>query len=359
LKSSTPESALRCAFCGKRHSEVGKLISAARAPGTCICDECIQVCNSILDDDQPWASFPRLDAGFFPTPIDEMARLSGALGGPRLFIKHDDYTGPGFGGNKVRKLEYVLGAAKAEGADVVLTIGGIGSNHCRVTAALAAHAGIECHLVLNGDASTAPANLFLDELYGATIHHVSSRQERAPTMKRIANELRAAGRKPYEIALGASTPLGAIGYIRAAAEIVATGMRFEAIFHSTSSGGTQAGLVVGLDTRVIGISADDPADELATRVREIAQGAAALIGKKIDPRIEVDDRFIGSGYGMATQESSEAIELFARHEGIVLDPVYTSKAAAGMITRIRAGEFTAQNSLLFVHTGGQLALFHR
>ena len=288
-----------------------------------------------------------------------MPRLSRALGGPRLFIKRDDYTGPGFGGNKVRKLEFVLGAAQSEGADVVLTMGGINSNHARVTAALAAQAGFECHLILSGEITGTPASLYLDELFGAKIHRVADGKDRTPAMQRIANELRAAGRKPCEIPLGASTPLGALGYVRAATEISAAGMRFDAIFHSTSSGGTQAGLVAGLDMRVIGVSADDQADKISARVRAIAHGAAALLGKTIAPEIEVDDRFIGAGYGAPTEESEEAIRLFARYEGIVLDPVYTAKAAAGMIARIRAGEFTEAHTVLFLHTGGQLALFHR
>jgi len=219
-------------------------------------------------------SLPRFEAGVYPTPLVEMPRLAAALGGPRLFIKHDDYTGPGFGGNKVRKLEYVFGAAQAEGADVVLTIGGIRSNHARVTAALAAQAGLECHLILNGDFSAKPASYYLDELFGATIHRVANAKDRAPEMNRIAGELRAAGRKPYEIPLGASTPLGAIGYVCAAAEIAATGIRFDAIFHCSSSGGTQAGLIAGLDMRVIGVSPDDAADKIGARVREIAMGAA-------------------------------------------------------------------------------------
>jgi len=365
LKSSKRDDSLRCSFCAKAQDDLRKLIgSPSGNPRAYICDECITVCHSILEDDrgtQPSFEIPHLDIGLYPTPIDEMAHLRDALGGgPRLFIKHDDYTGPGFGGNKVRKLEYELAEAQAQAADVVLTVGGTGSNHARVTAALAAHVGMECHLILNGAADATSANYYLDQLYGATIHLVVTRQERRPTMERIAGELKAKGRKPYPIALGASTPLGALGYVRAAEEILATGLTFDAVFHSTSSGGTQAGLAAGFaasKTRVIGVSADDPADQIAARVRKMVEGIGELVKKKLDPRIEVDDRFIGSGYGVATPESTEAIQLFARHEGVVLDPVYTAKAAAGMIARIRAGEFNENQTILFIHTGGQLALF--
>ncbi|MBZ5600995.1 MAG: D-cysteine desulfhydrase family protein [Acidobacteriia bacterium] len=310
-----------------------------------------------------WRSFEQLGAGVYPTPIEEMPRLRAALGGgPRLFIKRDDYTGPGFGGNKVRKLEFVLAAARAEGADVVLTIGGIRSNHARVTAALSAKAGLECHLILNGDAAPMPASTYLDELYGATIHHVVRGDQRKPTMERIADELRASGRKPCAIPLGASVPLGALGYMRAAEEIATSGIVFDALFHSTSSGGTQAGLVAGLagsPTKVIGVSADDTAIDIAARVARIAAGVADLLGRKIDPKIEVDAGFIGAGYGIATPEGEEALDLFARCEGVILDPVYTAKAAAGVIARVRAGEFREGQNVLFLHTGGQLALFSR
>ncbi len=360
LKRHQQDDSLRCSFCRKSQDEVKKLLSSPTDyPRAYICDECIRVCDAILQDDTQPNFPPHLDVGFYPTPIDEMPRLSEALGGPRIFIKRDDYTGPGFGGNKVRKLEFVLAAAQAENADVVLTMGGINSNHARVTAALAAQAGFECHLILNGEAPQTPASLYLDELFGAKVHRVANRQARASTMKRIAEELRAAGRKPYEIPLGASTPLGAVGYVRAANEIIGAGMRFDAIFHSTSSGGTQAGLVARMDSRIIGVSADDPAEEIAARVEQIAKEAAALLGGSKIGTVEVDDRFVGPGYGIPTPESDEAIRLFAQYEGVVLDPVYTAKAAAGMIARIRAGEFKRSQTLLFLHTGGQLAHFSK
>jgi hypothetical protein len=190
---------------------------------------------------------PRLRFGVYPSVVEELPRLREALGGgPRLYIKREDYSGAGFGGNKVRKLEYMFAQAQADGADTVLTVGGIRSNHCRVTAAFAARVGMECHLILSGSAEQTPASAFLDDLYGATIHPVASRDDRAPTMQRLADELRAKGRKPLAIPLGASVPLGALGFIHAAHEIAQGGTRFDAIFHSSSSGGTQAGLDAGL-----------------------------------------------------------------------------------------------------------------
>jgi D-cysteine desulfhydrase family pyridoxal phosphate-dependent enzyme len=376
LKSSGIDESLRCSFCGQRQATVGKLISSpSDDPRAYICDQCIAVCNSILEDDRQQAKeeskpssslgrFPKLDVGFYPTPIDEMPRLREALGGgPRLFIKHDDYTGPAFGGNKVRKLEYVLAAALREKADAVLTVGGVRSNHARVTAALAAKRGLECHLILSGEFQNEPASLWLDNLFGAKIHRVDSRDARAPTMAQIAEELRAKGRKPYEIPLGASTPLGALGYVQAAAEeIVPVGMHFDFLFHSTSSGGTQAGLLAGLElmgskTTVIGVSADDPAIGIAARVAQIVEGIGKLLDKTFQPAIEVDAGFVGEGYGIETAEGREAIELLARTEGIVLDPVYTAKAMAALIGRVRGGRFTLDQNVLFLHTGGQMSLF--
>lgn len=245
----------------------------------------------------------RLNFGAYPTPIEEMPRLHALLGGPSLFIKHDDYTGPGFGGNKVRKLEFELAAAQARKADAVITTGGVRSNHARVTAALAARLGLECHLVLSGDFPNVPASLWLDNLYHATIHRVGSREDRAPAMARIADELRAKGRNPYEIPLGASTPLGALGYVRAVThELAKSPIRFDALFHSTSSGGTQAGLLAGMEaaelkTKVVGVSADDPAMEIATRVAGIVGGIGELLGQTFQPAIEVDAAFVGEGYG--------------------------------------------------------------
>ena len=307
---------------------------------------------------------PRLRLGVYPTPIEEMARLRKALGGgPRLFIKRDDYTGPGFGGNKVRKLEYVFAEAQSTGVDTVLTIGNIRSNHARVTAAIAARLGIACHLILNGSADDVPASRYLSELYGAIIHPVQASHERVSAMQHLSTNLCAAGAHTMEIPLGASDALGALGIIHVADEIAQYGHRFDAIFHSSSSGGTQAGLDAGLqlhglhETKLIGVSPDDPADSISTHVIRIRDEIAARLGVNLSRPVTVDDRFIGEGYGLPSPEGTEAMKLLARTEGIVLDPVYTAKAFAAMLSRIRSGEFTAEQSILFLHTGGQLALF--
>lgn len=314
----------------------------------------------------------RLNFGAYPTPLEELPRLQQALGAnaPRLFIKRDDYTGPGFGGNKVRKLEYVLAQAVAEETDAVITIGGIKSNHCRVTAALCARLGLQCHLVLNTPAlpPQKPATLWLDELYGATIHLVSKREERRATMQRLAEELRVDGLNVCEVPLGASTPLGALGYVRAMHELGeqldAQLIKLDVIFHSSSSCGTQAGIIAGGQlfgletTRVFGVSPDESAQAIAPEVAEIVAGIGQLLSVKIlhDPVTVLDD-YIGAGYGISTPAADEAIKLLARTEGIVLDPTYTAKAMAALLDWVRQGKFAATDTVLFWHTGGQMALF--
>jgi D-cysteine desulfhydrase len=314
---------------------------------------------------------PRLALGHYPTPVEKMPRLRAALGGgPQLYIKRDDYSGPGFGGNKVRKLEYVLAAAQAEGADTVITCGGEKSNHCRVTAALAARLGLECVLVLNrpGAASAGkPASLAIDEWVGARVVTVERRQDRTPTMERIAGELRAAGRKPYAVPVGASTPLGAMGYVAGAAELAAqmetTGRRFDAIFFSSSSGGTHAGLAAGMslffpgETRLVGVSPDDSSESIGKTVAGIVSGIGEWLEVSFDVEINVLDDYIGDGYGIESPAGREALQLTARTEGILLDPVYTAKAMAGLIDGIRRGKLDASRHVLFLHTGGQMALF--
>jgi len=309
---------------------------------------------------------PRLAQGHFPTPVQPLDRLRAHLGArPRLLIKRDDWSGPGFGGNKVRKLEYYLAAALAQGCDCVITCGAETSNHCRITAAMAAACGLGCHLVLNpAGQPQPPASLYLDELYGATLHRVSNRLERAPRMLSLEAELRQAGAKPLPIPLGASTPLGSLGFVRAVSELAAAPP--SVIVHATSSGGTQAGLVAGLRlhgldaTRVVGISADDPAAEIAATVRSIISGVEQLLaapaGSLLGP-VVVDDSCTGPGYGIPSPESDEALQLLARTEGIVLDPVYSAKAFAGLLAHLRSGAFDDAAEVLFWHTGGQLALF--
>jgi len=304
-----------------------------------------------------------------PSPIQEMTGLRRALGGgPRLLVKRDDALPFAFGGNKVRKMQLVAADAINAGADTLITSGGIQSNHARVTAAAAAKLGLRCILVVNGSQpDRLTGNALLDGLLGAEVRYVDDRSWRAPGMQAAADEVRKAGRKPYIIPIGASTPLGACGFVGAAAELRAqleTPPDF--IIHSTSSGGTQAGLIAGClsgmpGTRIIGVSADESAASLESTIRDLLHGMPALLGlpkgQFQDAHVTVDDQFVGGGYGVTTEESHTAIELLARTEAIFLDPTYTAKAMAGLIARVRAGEFREDQTILFWHTGGQVGLF--
>jgi D-cysteine desulfhydrase family pyridoxal phosphate-dependent enzyme len=307
--------------------------------------------------------------GAFPTPLHPLPRLAAHLGGPAVWIKRDDLTGFALGGNKVRKLEFFLGAARAGGADVLLTAGGHQSNHARVTAAAAARAGLDCILVLSGGVPEAwTGNLVLDRLFGAELRFVARGPDRAPALEALASELRAAGRRPLVIPVGGSTPLGARGYVEAAreaaAQLRAAGVAPAAIVHGSSSGGTQAGLVVGaraagLAARVIGVSADETREDLTRMVAAITGPLSRELGLDDPPAdaIEVLDGHVGAGYGIPTPESIEAARLFARLEGIALDPTYGAKAAAGLIDLCRRGAFTPRDAVCFWHTGG--AVWHQ
>jgi D-cysteine desulfhydrase family pyridoxal phosphate-dependent enzyme len=297
-----------------------------------------------------------------------MAALRRALGGgPRLLIKRDDALPFAFGGNKVRKMQLVAADAVRQQADTLITAGGVQSNHARVTAAAAARLGMQCILVANGTAPEKPtANALLDRILGAEIRYVSDRAQRTAAMEAAAEERRASGGRPYVIPIGASTPLGAAALVDAVAELRGqTDAAPDLIVHSTSSGGTQAGLVAGcrihgLPTRVLGISADEEAASLVREVRGIMRGLGELLESSDDfsaADVTVDDRFVGGGYGVPTAESSEAIELVARTEAIFLDPTYTAKAMAGLIARVRSGELGGEQTVLFWHTGGQVGLF--
>jgi 1-aminocyclopropane-1-carboxylate deaminase/D-cysteine desulfhydrase-like pyridoxal-dependent ACC family enzyme len=304
----------------------------------------------------------------YPTPIEDLNRLRESLGGgPRLLVKRDDAIAFAFGGNKVRKMRLVAADALARGADTLITSGGIQSNHARVTAAAAARLGLRCVLVVNGRApERSTANAFLDHLLGAEVRYVVDRADRGPAMEAAADELRRAGRTPYVIPIGASTPLGATAFIDAVFELAEQIEPPDLIVHSTSSGGTQAGLLAGCalagwPTRVIGISADESAAVLAATVRQILEGIPELVGVPAgrfrDAQVIVDDRFVGTGYGVPTAESTQAIERCARTEALFLDPTYTAKAMAGLIARYANGELGDARTVLFWHTGGQVGLF--
>lgn len=319
------------------------------------------------------AKIPRLSLASAATPVEDLSRLRDAVlstssgqAAPRLLVKRDDAIPFGFGGNKIRKLQIVVAQALAEGADTLITTGGIQSNHARATASVAARLGFGCVLVANGTPPERPtANALLDRLLGAEVRYVGSREARAPAMEAAAEELRHQGRCPFVIPLGASTPLGAAAYALAVTELLSQTPAPDLIVLSTSSGGTQAGLIAGcrlhgLATRIVGISADDPSAAIAGEVRRILGGLEELLGVSTgflrDAPIEIDDRFVGDGYGIPTRQSIEAMELAARREALFVDPTYTAKAMAGLIAMGRANEL-GTGTVLFWHTGGQVGLF--
>jgi 1-aminocyclopropane-1-carboxylate deaminase/D-cysteine desulfhydrase-like pyridoxal-dependent ACC family enzyme len=315
------------------------------------------------------ANVPALQLARAATPVEEMSRLRSALGGgPRLFVKRDDAISFGFGGNKVRKLEMVAVAAMNAAADTLVTVGGIQSNHARATAAVAAKLGMRCVIIANGKPPEHPtANALLNQLLGAEVEYIASREERASALAATIGRLQRDGRNPYAIPLGASTPLGALGFVRAVGELLEQIAPPSMIVHAASSGGTQAGIVAGcalhgLSTRVIGVSADDPAADVALKVRDIVRGVGDLLGvdgealASVHP-IEVDDQQVGDGYGIPSEASREAQRLAARNEALFVDNTYTAKALASMIARVRAGGFRDDETILFWHTGGQVGLF--
>ena len=301
-----------------------------------------------------------------PSPLEEMTRLRAALAcSARLFVKRDDAIPFAFGGNKTRKLEYVMAEALAAGADAVVTVGGVQSNHARATAAAAARFGLRCHLVINGQRPDPPrANALLDELLGASIEYIPSRDARAAALRAAVERFHAEGRKPLAIPLGASTASGALGFARAVGELLEQGSAPSVIVHAASSAGTLAGLAAGcvlhgIPTRVIGVSADDPAAEIAAHTREILTGIAERLAAPAvaSAPFDVDDGFVGDGYGVPSAASREAQQLAARTEAIFVDHTYTAKALAAFIALARSGRIASGETALFWHTGGQVGLF--
>ena len=309
---------------------------------------------------------PRLNIAYLPTPIEELPRLSGALRGPRLLVKRDDQTGLAFGGNKTRKLEFLLGEAREQGAKTLITGGAIQSNHCRQTAAAAARFGFNCILVLTGDKPQhASGNLLLDQLLGAQIVYVADRKDRDRILQETFDRAAAAKKKPYLIPYGGSNPTGALGYAFAMKELIDQNVNADWIVFATSSGGTQAGLLAGHRTfgfagKVLGISVDESEEWLKEEVSKLASDTSEKVGERIEftpGDVLVNADYCSAGYGVVTEREREAIELFARYEGLLLDPVYTGRAAAGMIDLIRKDFFKKAETVLFLHTGGQMALF--
>jgi len=309
----------------------------------------------------------RIPLGYFPTPVEPLIRLSRQLAGPQIYIKRDDQTGLATGGNKTRKLEFILADALRQGADALITLGGPQSNHCRQTAAAAVRMGLECTLVLGGDPpSRSLGNLLLDDLLGAEIHWAGT-ETREVVADRIMANMRAAGRRPYLVPLGGSTPLGALGYVLAMQEALqqlsAQQIEIDTMVLASSSAGTQAGLVLGAHLsgysgRILGISIDSPATELYRVVQEIAVGAAQLIGAPgadLSSRIEVNADYLGGGYSVVGDLERHAIRTLARSEGLLLDPVYTGRAFGGLLDLIERKVIDRRERLLFWHTGGVAA----
>jgi D-cysteine desulfhydrase family pyridoxal phosphate-dependent enzyme len=308
---------------------------------------------------------PRIRIAQLPTPVEKLPHLSAVLGGPQLWVKRDDQTGLAFGGNKTRKLEFVLADAQAHGARTLITVGAAQSNHCRQTVALAARFGMHCILVLSGDPSQAASgNLLLDQLFGAEITW-TSREERKLTLKKTFENAKENGREPYLIPLGASDPIGTLGYMVAFNEMLSQQIPADWIVVASSSGGTQAGLVLGAHLqawkgKVLGISIDEPAEYLQGMVARLASNASVLAGERLNINPEdvlVNDDYLGRGSGVMDGPEREAILLFARQVGLLLDPVYTGRAAAGLIDLIRRSFFKPGDTVLFWHTGGTPALF--
>ncbi|SEK46586.1 D-cysteine desulfhydrase [Kosakonia sacchari] len=322
------------------------------------------------------ARFPRLSLGHFPTPLEPLENLSALLGGPKIWIKRDDATGLATGGNKTRKLEFLLADALAKNADVIITQGATQSNHVRQTIAGAAKLGLASKVLLEkrvtdfGEDYQRSGNILLDELLGGEIvAHLPGGTDMQKAMEEYAEQLREQGHRPYVIPGGGSNAIGALGYVACAEELLFQSsqlrLRIDHVVHATGSTGTQAGLVAGFTATnshvpVLGISVRAPKAKQEENVWNLASRTRELLGVAGDlPReaVAANSDYVGDGYGLPTEGMLEALTLFARHEGILLDPVYSGKGAAGLIDLIRKGYFTHDENVVFIHTGGSAGLF--
>ena len=308
---------------------------------------------------------PRIRFAHLPTPIEDLPRLSKVLGGPQVLVKRDDQTGLAFGGNKTRKLEFLIAEAQTQGADMLLSAGALQSNHCRQTAAAAARFGFACTLVLVGEPPARPsANLLLDGLFGAQIIW-TDKFHRDEALQATFEAARRQGKRPYLVPYGGSNSTGALGYVYAMEEFINQGIQADWIVFASSSGGTQAGLILGArlfgySGKILGISVDEPLRNLQIHAAQLASATSERLGPRIEfvpDDVLVNDGYASPGYGVLTEAERTAIRLFARCEGLLLDPVYTGRAAAGLLDLIRKGFFKKDDTILFWHTGGQPALF--
>lgn len=325
-----------------------------------------QECREVL---RRLEAFPRVRLGGYPTPLQTMSRLPAVLEWPgQLLVKRDDASAFAFGGNKVRKMEFYAAAARDAGADTLITVGGLQSNHARVVAATAVRLGMRCVLIANAEPpAVLTANALLTELMGAERVYVKAREDRAPAMANLARELESSGRRPLTIPLGASTGLGALGFVLAVGELLEQAPPPDLIVHSSSSAGTTAGLLAGcalhgVGTRLLAVSADEPVDALRGEVRRVLGEIGGLLETEFDEqdvlsRCEFTDAFVGEGYGIPTDASMEAMRLCARTEALFLDQTYTAKAMAALIVALRERRIDPASKVLFWHTGGQVGLF--
>lgn len=319
--------------------------------------------------------FPRIRCGHWPTPLEQMPRLTKLLCGPELWVKRDDCTGLSTGGNKTRKLEFLFADALEKSADTIITQGATQSNHARQTAALCARMGLECHILLEDRTGYADAdyrlngNVLLDRLHGATVSQRPGGSDMQAEMELLADALRDQGKSPYVIPGGGSNPIGALGYVNAALELVTQLNEMDLpathLVLATGSSGTHAGLIAGLrilnsPIKVIGIGVRAPKQKQEQMVYDLACKTAALLGHEgIVKRDDVfaDCDYVGAGYGLPTPGMVEAVRMLASTEGLLFDPVYTGKGLAGLVDWIRTGKFSSDDKVVFLHTGGSAALF--
>ena len=318
--------------------------------------------------------FPKVPLAHLPTPLEHLPRLSKHLGGPEIYVKRDDCTGLASGGNKTRKLEFSMAEALQQGADTIVTVGAVQSNHVRQTAAAAAKLGLTCEVLLEhrvtdpSESYATSGNVLLDKIFGANLREYPGGTDFDVALNEVANEVSAAGGKPYIIPGGASNPVGALGYVNCAIELLeqidAQGLEISQIVTATGSAGTQAGLIVGLramgsDIPLLGIGVNIPREAQEEKVYKLACETADLIGKPgcvARENVVANCNYVGDGYGVPTESMNEAVLMLARDEGLLFDPVYSGKGLAGMIDLIR-NRSLATGSIVFLHTGGSAALF--